>query len=82
MRRERVKSAIPALDCLAYFDRVRHPLLLSEFCEHFYYASSKTKELRKPLVRRSRRRSITVFNTDVPNLGRYGASRQERRFNA
>jgi DNA-binding IclR family transcriptional regulator len=51
MRHEPAKSAIRALECLAYFDQVRHPLRLRDFCAHFDYPVSSTEELLKTLVR-------------------------------
>jgi DNA-binding IclR family transcriptional regulator len=49
IRHEPAKSAIRALECIEYFDRVRRPL--RDFCAQFDYPVSSTEELLKTLVR-------------------------------
>ncbi len=50
MRDERVKSAIRAFEILEYFDKIRGPLRLKDFCAAFGYPMSSAEELLKAMV--------------------------------
>jgi DNA-binding IclR family transcriptional regulator len=68
MRHEPGKSAIRALEFLAYFDELRHPLRLRDFCAQFNYPVSSTEELLKTLVRHGHLTFDPAARTYLPAL--------------